>query len=365
MSGPQQQHDPADEVITDLSARLAAVTAERDSLVRAFKQQPDEPEFIRSMKRRDEDVVPAAPLPCGGTPPPPCPLPLYHEGECRDPMPFEGDTMNHEDAPSAAGLSAASPCEPEPKPSSDRPRAGGELTMGDVQVQLPWTIPYSPEFSRAGLYLGHLQFQHALIHVAKAVGKLAALIDDADHGRGDFPRDEVGDRLADLVICSMRMANVIPGGEPLDLWNRTLDRIEAKNGIKLRGNRSSRPMGEPTFIKVDDDEPEEASMLCPKCRHVHTGDAEICMRSVGGKSVCGCKYDVVEAGLAAGGKTVLDRVPTLPPIHGSKTEASSPPKCGTCEGNGFIMERTPSEWFNDAQNPEVEKPCPTCRKGAT
>lgn len=46
---------------------------------------------------------------------------------------------------------------------------------------------------------------HALVHLTKALGKVAAAINDAEHeGRAVSP--EVGKYLADLVICTARVA---------------------------------------------------------------------------------------------------------------------------------------------------------------
>jgi hypothetical protein len=106
-----------------------------------------------------------------------------------------------------------------------------DLTLRSLQVQLPWNLPYSHEFNSA--QLPHLDFQHALMHVVKASGKLAALCDDADHGRDNFETEEVSARLADLVICALRMANTAPGGL-ICLQSAVEDRIESKNHVKLK-----------------------------------------------------------------------------------------------------------------------------------
>lgn len=107
-----------------------------------------------------------------------------------------------------------------------------DLSLRSLQVQLPWDMPYSPEFNNARL--PHLDFQHALMHVLKASGKLAECCEDADHGRRDsFRTQDVAARLADLVICAMRMANTAPGGL-ICLQSAVEDRIESKNNIQLK-----------------------------------------------------------------------------------------------------------------------------------
>ncbi len=131
-----------------------------------------------------------------------------------------------------------------------------EPTMRDVQRNLPWALGYSLAFKHATVShevkpwsdssnMAHLDFTHALLHVVKATGKLAAMSENADHGRRewsegttpgatrtDFPLAECEKLLADLVICAMRMANTRPGGA-FDLWPAVLRRIDDKNGSNL------------------------------------------------------------------------------------------------------------------------------------
>lgn len=135
-------------------------------------------------------------------------------------------------------------------------------TMPEVQAALPWALGYSPAFEAAksegaGDFstMEHLDFTHALLHVVKATGKLAAMSENADHGRResldyvtgtrtnsdlpltDFPHADVEKLTADLVICAMRLANVRPGGS-FDLWAAVLRRIDDKNGTRLSGGAS-------------------------------------------------------------------------------------------------------------------------------
>lgn len=48
---------------------------------------------------------------------------------------------------------------------------------------------------------------HALLHITKAVGKLAAATNDAQHANREIRHDEVAKYLADIVICAARFAN--------------------------------------------------------------------------------------------------------------------------------------------------------------
>lgn len=82
----------------------------------------------------------------------------------------------------------------------------GPMTIQDVQdrVREGWTnATYSPEFNASGVV--HKDLAHALLHVQKAAGKLAAIVDDLDHGKE--PSDDPGKYIADLVICAARAAN--------------------------------------------------------------------------------------------------------------------------------------------------------------
>lgn len=106
-----------------------------------------------------------------------------------------------------------------------------------IQHNLPWKMPYGKAFDESAAM--HKDFQHALVHIVKAVGKLSAMIENADHDRASlketFPRAEVEKYLADLIICAMRMANTPPDDlrERIDLEDAVLNRIEEKNGVRL------------------------------------------------------------------------------------------------------------------------------------
>lgn len=81
----------------------------------------------------------------------------------------------------------------------------------------------------------HKDFGHALTHVHKAGGKLAAMVDDMDHSvdaAEALDAEAVGNMLADLVICALRMANTAPGGN-IDLQRAVVRRLALKNGIEL------------------------------------------------------------------------------------------------------------------------------------
>lgn len=74
------------------------------------------------------------------------------------------------------------------------------------------------------------QFRHALIHATKALGKIAALADHADHERlADDEaiglRAELPKLLGDVLRCAAKMAEKAPG-DPVVLWRAYVERAD-------------------------------------------------------------------------------------------------------------------------------------------
>lgn len=101
-----------------------------------------------------------------------------------------------------------------------------DKTIRELQSSLPWTAHYHRDFRNSPMT--HKDFAHALLHIHKAGGKLATIIDEAEHGGSDFAHDDVAKYVADFVICALRMANTCPGGV-IDLQRHVEDRIGDKN----------------------------------------------------------------------------------------------------------------------------------------
>jgi hypothetical protein len=97
-----------------------------------------------------------------------------------------------------------------------------------MQAHLPWTDHYNRRF-RASEET-HKDFRHALAHVHKAAGRLSEVVERAEHGGADFSSEEVDKYLADLVICTMRMANTTPG-RIVDLERVVVERVAIKNQL--------------------------------------------------------------------------------------------------------------------------------------
>ena len=76
-----------------------------------------------------------------------------------------------------------------------------DLIELQAEVNARWSLQLgNPCHQEAGA-------NHALVHLVKAIGKLAAAINDAEHERRTVRRDEVEKYLADLVICASRFAD--------------------------------------------------------------------------------------------------------------------------------------------------------------
>ncbi len=135
-----------------------------------------------------------------------------------------------------------------------------DLTLRNIQNQLPWTIKYSRDFHANPQ--SHKDFAHALTHVLKAAGKLAATVDDLDHRRES--QDEYEKYIADLVICALRMANTAP--IPIDLHSAVINRLESKNEIKLHHGCHKHKSTEQWVCVMplqEDESPSERNNTCP------------------------------------------------------------------------------------------------------
>jgi NTP pyrophosphatase (non-canonical NTP hydrolase) len=74
---------------------------------------------------------------------------------------------------------------------------------------------------------------HAFVHMAKVLGKLGGALDDLDHAPDVHGQDAgsattVRNAIADMVICSLRMASAWPGGS-IDMGKAIADRIAEKS----------------------------------------------------------------------------------------------------------------------------------------
>ena len=110
--------------------------------------------------------------------------------------------------------------------------------MGDLQklqeeLKKLWTDElYSEEFRKRSS--SHKDFDHALKHIRKAAQVLENMTEEADHsGSADaFELEPIGKYIADILISTIRLANVAPVGS-INLEEAVLKRIERKMGVRL------------------------------------------------------------------------------------------------------------------------------------
>lgn len=107
-----------------------------------------------------------------------------------------------------------------------------DRTIRDLQSSLPWTAHYHRDFRATPMT--HKDFGHALLHIHKAGGKLASIVDEAEHAGFDWAdpakRAEVEKYVADMVICALRLANTCPDGV-IDLQRAVETRLTSKNNL--------------------------------------------------------------------------------------------------------------------------------------
>ena len=113
-----------------------------------------------------------------------------------------------------------------------------QKSLADLQVSLPWTGHYHHDF-RSNPQT-HKDFDHALLHVIKSAGRLASIINEAEHGGYPWDnlefREPVENNIADFVICALRMANTCPDGV-IDLQSAVERRISTKNNLLSQEKR--------------------------------------------------------------------------------------------------------------------------------
>lgn len=101
------------------------------------------------------------------------------------------------------------------------------MDLKDVQKEIDarWgSSAYSAEFNARPDE--QRDAHHATLHITKALGKVASALDDLDHGTG-INVAEVRSALADIVICTGRVASRLPR-HPIDLGEAVRSRIKAK-----------------------------------------------------------------------------------------------------------------------------------------
>jgi len=102
-------------------------------------------------------------------------------------------------------------------------------SLGHLQSHQPWTIPYSTEFQRSRKTNAVRQITHDLLHVMKAVGRMAAECEKADHVMKGVSYPTFRDNLPDLVICALHIAQYVG----VDLETEVIATMERHNGVQI------------------------------------------------------------------------------------------------------------------------------------
>jgi len=119
-----------------------------------------------------------------------------------------------------------------------RPAAPPPPSLSALQAALPWGNRYTRAFFDNPQ--AHKHFAHALVHIVKAAGALASLVDELEHEATPTLPSVQGLRelhkryLADVVISALRAANTFPGGA-LDL--------DAEVAARMAGNAATKGVG--------------------------------------------------------------------------------------------------------------------------
>ena len=102
------------------------------------------------------------------------------------------------------------------------------FTLRHLQLHQPWTVPYSEEFDTSNAANGFRQVGHDVLHAMKSLGRIAAEVERADHGR---ERKLVGvpfhEEVASVVMCALHIASI----EGFDLGEAVVAFMEEKNGV--------------------------------------------------------------------------------------------------------------------------------------
>jgi hypothetical protein len=81
---------------------------------------------------------------------------------------------------------------------------------------------------------------HALVHMTKALGKMASALNDASHEEREPTAEEVEKALADLIICASRFAHGI-----VDLEDACKRRLAEKFPVKTPADLSQKRRAAP------------------------------------------------------------------------------------------------------------------------
>lgn len=104
------------------------------------------------------------------------------------------------------------------------------VSLRHLQANLPWSKKYTTEFIASATENPFRIHTHDVLHVMKSLGQVAAECERVDHGEEPkLNREQFADRLADLVICALHMANTTS----TDLTDAVVQKIQERNNVTL------------------------------------------------------------------------------------------------------------------------------------
>lgn len=170
------------------------------------------------------------------------------------------------------------------------------MDIKELQRALPWGAhDYTAEFNARTDPAR--DFEHAHGHVGKALGGLFEHVIDAHAHAGTIDREKAIKKLADIVICAMRMANTMPGGV-VDLDEAVRARLTEKFPAPAREGLlvwHPEEEGGMWFGVTDTDEAKRLYAMatheeCASCAHEYLGE---CGQELKTKPMTSAEYDAL------------------------------------------------------------------------
>lgn len=101
------------------------------------------------------------------------------------------------------------------------------MTLRHLQKHLLWNIPYSAEFETSAGANPFRRIGHDVLHVMKSLGRVAAHVEAADHGRekNRLTKEELAKEIVDFVVCACHIARL----EGIDLEDAVIKYNQIRN----------------------------------------------------------------------------------------------------------------------------------------
>lgn len=105
------------------------------------------------------------------------------------------------------------------------------LTIREAQWLLDWNTPYGQAFADASSRFPHLRMTHAVLHAAKSIGRISAILEKFDHSDPVFDAQlysTMESECASLMAVAMRLSQLIG----FDLATAYVRADEVKNNVQ-------------------------------------------------------------------------------------------------------------------------------------